>query len=149
MDYDYYMNKAVELAKKAYKKDEVPVGAIIVKDNKIIAKAYNKREGKKMATYHAEILAINKACKKLKDFRLSGTTMFVTLEPCAMCLGAIMNARIETLVFGASINKANVIASEELAGRCGLNHNLKIIKNVKNKECEQLVTSYFAEKRKH
>ena len=148
MDYEFFMKKAVALAKKAYKKDEVPVGAIIVKDNKIIAKAINKRQSKKQATFHAEILAINKACKKLKDFRLNGATMFVTLEPCAMCLGAIMNARIETLVFGASINKDNVISSEELAVRCGLNHNLKIIKNIKKDECENLISCYFAEKRK-
>ena len=148
MDYDFFMAKAIELAKKAYKKDEVPVGAIIVKDGKVIASAINRRQSKRQATFHAEILAINKACKKLKDFRLCGTTMFVTLEPCAMCLGAIMNARIDNLVFGASINKENVITSEELSKRCGLNHNLNIVKEIKKDECEALVTSYFAEKRK-
>ena len=148
MDYDFFMAQAIELAKKAYKKDEVPVGAIIVKDGKVIASAINMRQSKRQATFHAEILAINKACRKLKDFRLYGTTMFVTLEPCAMCLGAIMNARIDTLVYGASINKENVITSEELASKCGLNHNLNIIKNIKKDECEQLVTTYFAEKRK-
>ena len=148
MDYDFFMAKAIELAKKAYKKDEVPVGAIIVKDGKVIASAINRRQSKRQATFHAEILAINKACKKLKDFRLCGTTMFVTLEPCAMCLGAIMNARIDNLVFGASINKENVITSEELSKRCGLNHNLNIVKGIKKDECEALVTSYFAEKRK-
>ena len=148
MDYNFYMNEALKLAKKAYKKDEVPVGAIIVKENKILARAFNLRQSKRRATYNAEILAINKACKKLKDFRLNGATIFVTLEPCAMCLGAIMNARIETLVFGATANKENVISCSELAERCGLNHNLKIIKDVQKEECEKLITSYFAEKRK-
>jgi len=148
MDYEFFMAKALEQARKAYKKDEVPVGAIIVKDGKIIASAYNRREGKKIATYHAEILAINKACRKIKDFRLNGATIFVTLEPCAMCLGAIINARIDKLVFGASINKQNVISSYELSDRCGLNHNLDIVKDIKKDECEKLVRDYFAEKRK-
>ncbi|MBQ4541513.1 MAG: nucleoside deaminase, partial [Clostridia bacterium] len=87
-----FMKKALALAKKAYEQDEVPVGAVIVKDGKVIASAYNKRESSQDATAHAEILAIKKACKKLNDFRLLGAELYVSLEPCVMCTGAILNA---------------------------------------------------------
>ena len=147
LDYEYFMSKALLLAKKAKAKDEVPVGAVIVCGEKIIASAFNKRQNRRVATYHAEILAIEKACKKLKDFRLIDCTMFVTLEPCVMCLGAIINARIETLVFGAKINKENALSSQEIAERAGLNHNLEIVSGVRAEECSKLVSDYFAEKR--
>lgn len=96
---ELYMKKAFEESLKALKKDEVPVGCIIVKNNKIIAKAYNKKEKKKNATNHAEILCINKACKKMKDWRLDGCIMYVTLEPCMMCQGAINESRISKVFF--------------------------------------------------
>ncbi|MBQ7452721.1 MAG: tRNA adenosine(34) deaminase TadA [Clostridia bacterium] len=146
-DYEFYMDKALELAKKARAKDEVPVGAVIVRDGKIIASAFNKRQNRRVATYHAEILAIEKACKKVKDFRLNGCTIFVTLEPCVMCMGAIINARIETLVFGAGINKDNTLSSKEIAERAGLNHNLKIVSGIRAKKCSMLVSEYFSQKR--
>ena len=101
------MQEALKLAEKAYKKDEVPVGAIIVSNGKIIAKAFNTREKSKDATNHAEIVAIKRACKKLRDFRLLDAEMYVTLEPCMMCLGAILNARLKKVYFGASSNKEN------------------------------------------
>jgi tRNA(adenine34) deaminase len=108
---DKFMKAAIKEAKKAYKKGDVPVGAIIVKDSKIIARAYNKREEKKDATYHAEILAIRKACKYLKDWRLNECTMYVTLEPCSMCRGAIEQSRIDKVVYGAkNTNDADVNA---------------------------------------
>ena len=141
------MKKALTLAKRAYRKDEVPVGALIVKDGKIVASAYNLREHKKDATAHAEILAIKKACKKIKDFRLTGCDMFVTLEPCLMCMGAILNSRIENLYFGASANKQGAIGCEELVARAELNHKTKIIGGICKEECSKLVSDYFKQKR--
>lgn len=96
-----YMKIALEQAEIAYKNNDVPVGAIIVKNNQIIAKAYNKKEETKDVTDHAEIIAIKKACKQLNDWRLNGCTMYVTLEPCQMCMGAIRQARIDKVVYGA------------------------------------------------
>lgn len=142
------MAEAIELAKKAFKKDEVPVGAIIVKGGKVIAKAFNLRQTKRQATFHAEILAIQKACNKLKDFRLNGCEMFVTLEPCVMCVGAILNARLDRVVFGASINKEGAIKSGDLAKVAMLNSNTVFVGGIKQDECSKLVKQYFAEKRK-
>lgn len=141
------MREAILLAQKARKKDEVPVGAVIVKDGKIISRAYNKREKSKDATSHAEILAIRKACRKLKDFRLIDCDIYVTLEPCLMCLGAIENARLNNLYFGAYNNKNDAIKTEELVKVAGLNHNLKVQGGILQEECSNLVSSYFKEKR--
>ena len=96
-----YMKSAINQALKAKELDEVPIGAVIVLDGKIIAKAHNLMEKTQLATAHAEVLAINKACKKLKSWRLDGAEMYVTIEPCAMCAGAIVNARIKKVYFGA------------------------------------------------
>ena len=104
-----FINEAYKQALKALKKDEVPVGAVIVKDNKIIARAYNKKEKPNGPLGHCEMIAIKKACKKLNTWRLIGCEMYVTLEPCMMCLGAILNARLKKVYFGASSNKENVI----------------------------------------
>lgn len=142
-----YMREALALAIKAKNKDEVPVGAVIVKNDKIIAKGYNTRESDRDASAHAEINAIKKACKKVKDFRLIGCDIYVTLEPCMMCLGAIMNARIDNLYFGAFNNKEEVLSSAELAKHAGLNHNINIVGGVLEKECGHLVTTYFKDKR--
>ena len=95
------MKKALCLAQKAFLKDEVPVGAVIVKENKIIGEGYNKREELQDALAHAEIVAINEACRNLGSWRLEGCTMYVTLEPCPMCTGAIINSRIDTVIYGA------------------------------------------------
>ena len=97
-----FMEKATELGYKAYSKEEIPIGAVIVKDNKIISSAYNNREKTQIATHHAEILAIEKACKKLKSWRLDGCDLYVTLEPCPMCAGAIMNARIKNVYYAVA-----------------------------------------------
>lgn len=144
-----FMKKALVLAKKAYDSDEVPVGAVIVKDGKIIASAFNKRETSKNAVAHAEIFAIEKACKVLKDFRLLDCEMFVTLEPCLMCAGAILNARLKTVYFGAKNNKENAISFEEINQRAELNHKTKIVGGLLEEECSSLVSSYFKEKRKN
>ena len=128
-----FMKKAMSLARKAYEADEVPVGAVIVKDGEILASAFNKRESSFDATAHAEILAIRKACKKLGDFRLIGAEMYVTLEPCVMCTGAILNSRI---------------SAEELSKRSELNHKTNFFGGFLEKENSDLVSSYFKEKRK-
>ena len=143
------MNLAINQAKKALKKDEVPVGAIIVKKNKIIASAFNMREKSKDATNHAEIIAIKKACKKAKDFRLTGAEMYVTLEPCLMCLGAILNARINKVYFGAKNNKENALTNEEIIKRAELNHITEIEGGVLEEACSALITNYFKDKRKN
>jgi tRNA(adenine34) deaminase len=142
-----FMNKAIALAKKAESQDEVPVGAVIVKDDKVVSFAFNKRESKKDATAHAEILAIQKACKKLDDFRLIGCDLYVTLEPCVMCTGAILNARLENVYFGAYISNGS-ISAEELAGRAELNHKTNFVGGFKKDECSLLVSNYFKNKRK-
>ena len=110
-----YMNLALKEARKAYDKDEVPIGAVIVKDDKIIARAHNLKEKNKQACAHAEILAIQKACKKLDAWRLEDCDMYVTLEPCCMCAGAILNSRISNVYIGAMEHKF---------GCCGSAHNL-------------------------
>ncbi len=142
-----FMKKALMLAKKAYEKDEVPVGAVIVVDGKVIASAYNKRETSQDATAHAEILAIKKACKKLQDFRLIGAELYVTLEPCVMCTGAILNARIDKVYFGASITNGS-ISSSELVEKSELNHKTEIVGGFLKEECSALVSNYFKQKRK-
>lgn len=143
-----FMKMALECAKKAYGKGEVPVGAVIVKEGKVIAKAFNKREESRDATAHAEILAIKKACKKLGDFRLLDCEMFVTLEPCLMCMGAILNSRIKTLCYGASNNKENALSLDEIVSKAELNHKTQILGGILKEECSALVSSFFAEKRK-
>lgn len=141
-----YMALAINEAKKAQRRDEVPVGAIIVRDGEVIAKAYNTREQGKNALHHAEIKAIDKACKRLGGWRLVGCTMYVTLEPCPMCAGAIVNARIERVVYGAHDHKA---------GAFGTMINLtdyplfkpQIEGGVLETECAQLLTTFFKAKR--
>lgn len=143
-----FMKKALSLAKKAYALDEVPVGAVIVLDGKVIASAYNKREMSRDATAHAEILAIKKACKKLDDFRLLGAELYVTLEPCVMCTGAILNSRIEKVYYGASITNGS-ISCEELVQRAELNHKTIMEGGFLKEDCSSLVSSYFKQKRKN
>lgn len=148
MTHEEFMRIALQQAQKAYKKDEVPVGAIIVKEGKILAKAFNKREKSKDATNHAEIICIKKACKKIKDFRLLDCDIYVTLEPCLMCLGALINARVRTIYFGASINKAETIKTSEIVERAGLNHKCEVVGGILEQECGSMVSNYFKDKRK-
>jgi tRNA(adenine34) deaminase len=108
-----YLKLALKEAQKSFSKEEIPVGAIIVKDNKVIARAHNLKEQKKDPTSHAEILAIQKAAKKLKDWRLTGCTMYITLEPCAMCAGAIINARLDKIVYGSKDPKEGGACGEK------------------------------------
>lgn len=143
-----FMRKAITLAKKADAQDEVPVGAVIVLNGKVIASAYNKRENSHDATAHAEILAIKKACKKFQDFRLIGAELYVTLEPCVMCTGAILNARIDNVYYGASITNGS-ISCKELVERAELNHKTEIMGGFMQEECSSLVSNYFKQKRKN
>lgn len=145
---DLFMGKALHLARRAFDEEEVPVGAIVVFDGKIVGRAYNKRESMQSPTAHAELLAIEKAAKKLWRWRLFGCTMFVTLEPCAMCAGALVNARLERLVFGALDPKAGAVLS--LMNICSdkrLNHRLKIRPNVRATESSKLLKDFFRKRR--
>lgn len=143
---ELYMREALCEAEKAMAEDEVPVGAVIVRGGEVIARAYNTREYGKNALYHAEIKAIDEACKKLGGWRLVGCTMYVTLEPCPMCAGAIVNARVERVVFGAPDHKA---------GAFGTMLNLtdyplfkpQITGGVLSEECASILTNFFKKKR--
>lgn len=144
-----FMKQAVKQAKKAYDKLETPIGCVIVYENKIIARGYNKRNMKKNTLAHAEILAINKASKVLGDWRLEDCTMYVTLEPCPMCAGAIVQARIPRVVIGSMNPKAGCAGSVlNLLQQDGFNHQVEITKGVLAEECSGLMTSFFRELRK-
>ena len=144
-----FMKQAVKQAKKAYDKLETPIGCVIVHEDKIIARGYNKRNMKKNTLAHAEILAINKASKVLGDWRLEDCTMYVTLEPCPMCAGAIVQARIPRVVIGSMNPKAGWAGSVlNLLQQDGLNHQVEITKGVLAEECSGLMTSFFRELRK-
>ena len=145
---ELYMKKALNLAKKAGESGEVPIGAVIVYQGKIIASAYNKRNQSKDATSHAEILAIKKACKKLGDWRLDGAEMYVTLEPCPMCAGAIVNARIKKVYFGAYERKSGAVMSNyRILFGGGLNHKTDAEGGVLEDECSSLLKKFFEGKR--
>lgn len=142
------MEEALKLAQKANKKGEVPIGAVIVRNGKIISKGFNKREKTQNAIMHAEIVAIEKACKKLRSWRLDDCEIYVTLEPCLMCLGAIINSRIKKLVFGASDNKS---CTKEflLSKNNSLNHNLEIESGILEEDCAKLLKEFFKNARKN
>ena len=144
-----FKKQSVKQAKKAYDKLETPIGCVIVHEDKIIARGYNKRNMKKNTLAHAEILAINKASKVLGDWRLEDCTMYVTLEPCPMCAGAIVQARIPRVVIGSMNPKAGCAGSVlNLLQQDGLNHQVEITKGVLAEECSGLMTSFFRELRK-
>ena len=143
-----YMKEAMKQAKKAAAIEEVPIGCVIVYKDKIIARGYNKRNLKKNTLAHAEILAMNKASKVLGDWRLEECTMYVTLEPCPMCAGAIVQARIPKVVIGSMNPKAgcagsvlNVLQTE------GLNHQVEIERGVLEEECSEMLSQFFRELR--
>ena len=139
-----FMNEALKEAKKAYEKLEVPVGCVIVKDGKIIARAHNQKETKTDTTRHAEILAIQKASKKLKSWRLSGCDMYVTLEPCSMCAGAIINARIRNVFIGALDEKTGAVGSVlNLFTDYKFNHEVLFEKGILYNECSGILKDFF------
>lgn len=139
-----YMKAAIAQAKRAAAKGEVPVGAVIVRDGEIIARAYNTRETDKNALCHAEIKAIRKACKKLGGWRLTRCEMYVTLEPCPMCAGAIVNSRIVSVVYGASDKKAGAFGTLFDMNDFGLNHKPEIVGGVMEEKCAALLSDFFA-----
>lgn len=142
------MNAALKEAKKAYEKDEVPVGAVIVLNDKIIARGHNLRESTNDPTMHAEIVAIRKACKKSKSWRLEGATMYVTVEPCAMCAGTILWARIKRVIYGAKDLKGGALGTSfNLYEQPNLNHYPEICGGVLENDCAELIRTFFKKKR--
>ena len=141
------MEEALKEAQKALKKDEVPIGAVIVKNGKIVARGRNSREKSQNALKHAEIIAINKACKRLKSWRLDGCEIYVTLEPCPMCAGAIANARISKVVYGAKETTSEDNLCELILKSNRLNHKPNI-EYRENKFCKDILQDFFKNKRK-
>lgn len=143
-----YMREAVKQAKKAAAIGDVPIGCVIVFDDKIIARAYNQRNKKKTTLAHAELLAIQKASKKIGDWRLEDCTMYITLEPCQMCAGAIVQARIPKVVIGAMNPKAGCAGSVlNILQVDAFNHQVEIEKGVLEEECSQMMSEFFRELR--
>lgn len=142
-----FMREALALAAAAAERDEVPVGALIVKDGNILSAAANRREQDKMATHHAEILAIEEACRLLGGWRLPGCTLYVTLEPCPMCGGAIVNSRIGRVVFGAYDRRAGVFGGAIDFNTLPFNHHPEVTGGVLEEEAAALLSGYFKRKR--
>lgn len=138
-----FMKYALLCAKKAVRYGEVPVGAVLVKDGKIVSSGYNKRETKKNALMHAEIIAINRACKKLGGWRLSGCELYITLEPCPMCAGAIINSRIDTVYIGTSDSKSGAFGSVCDLSIMPFNHKPKILYGFLQDECSDILREFF------
>ena len=139
------MGGAIREAEKAATRGEVPIGAVIVSDGAIISRGYNLREGKQDPAAHAELIAIRKAAKKLGNWRLTGTTLYVTLEPCIMCMGAIILARIDKVVFGCYDPKGGAAGSlYDFSNDRRLNHRLALVAGVREAECAALLSGFFA-----
>ena len=146
---EIYMGEAIKQAKRAYRREETPIGCVIVYQDKIIARGYNKRNWKKNTLAHAEILAINKASKELGDWRLEDCTMYVTLEPCPMCAGAIVQARIPRVVIGSMNSKAGCAGSVlNLLKEPGFNHQAQVVTGILEEECSEMMSGFFTELRK-
>lgn len=143
-DSEKYMKEALKQAKKAYQLNEVPIGCVITYQDKIIARGYNKRNTNKNTLAHAEITAINKASKKLGDWRLEGCTLYVTLEPCQMCAGAIVQSRIQKVVIGTMNKKAGCAGSIiNLLQMKEFNHQVEIEYGILEKECSFILKDFF------
>ncbi|WP_295274208.1 tRNA adenosine(34) deaminase TadA [Veillonella sp.] len=146
---EYFMAIAMEEARKAYELGEIPIGAILVKDNTIVSRHHNRRELDHDATAHAEVLVIREACDTLKRWRLTGCTLYVTIEPCPMCAGAIINSRIDRVVYGASDYKGGAVESLfNVLSHPGLNHEPELASGVLGDECRQIMKDFFKERRK-
>ena len=143
-----YIGRTIELAKEAAEQDEVPVGALIVHRGEVIAEASNTREASKCATHHAEILAIEEACRRLGGWRLPDCTLYVSLEPCPMCAGAIVNARIDRVVYAAPDLRAGAFGSKVNLNDLDLNHKPEIVAGVCCEESRSVLSAYFRAKRK-
>lgn len=144
-----YMDIALSEAVKAYELGEIPIGAVLVVDNEIVAKGHNLREIEHDATAHAEMVVIKKSCEKLKRWRLKGGTLYVTIEPCPMCAGAIVMSRLDRLVYGSPDYKAGGVESIfNIVQNQALNHQVAVTAGVKADECSNLMKSFFKERRK-
>ncbi|MDE5729505.1 MAG: nucleoside deaminase [Clostridia bacterium] len=141
-----FMKAALKCAEKAAAEGEVPIGAVVVCDGKIVSRGYNKRTKRQIATAHAEIEAIEKACKKLKSWRIPECEIYVTLEPCPMCMGAMLNARIKKVYFGAPEAKGRSM-TEALANSNLVNHRIEVEGGVMEEECAAVLSSFFSQMR--
>lgn len=138
------MRRAMQAAKRGLKQGEVPIGAVVVYEDKVVASGYNRRAKLQLASAHAEMMAIDRACKKFHSWRLpEGCELFVTLEPCPMCMGASLNARVDKIYFGAYEQKGRSLTAE-LAEANLLNHKTEVVGGVLEEECSALLTSFFA-----
>lgn len=144
--HEYFMKQALIEANKAMENNEVPVGAVIVYENRIIARAHNQREMLNDPTAHAEMIAITQAATYLQNWRLTGTTIYVTLEPCAMCAGALVQSRVDDLVYGTVDKKAGACASVvNLVQEPRFNHRLRVIPHILADECKYMLQTFFLE----
>ena len=148
MNDEFFMDQAIELAKEAANEGEVPVGAVVVIDGRVVGRGRNRRETDKNALAHAEIEAINEACRTLGGWRLWQCDMYVTLEPCPMCTGAIINSRIKRLVYGASDSKAGSCGSVVNLFSLPYNHKPEVVSGLKQEECAALLSDFFKRLRK-
>jgi tRNA(adenine34) deaminase len=145
---EYWMSRALEMAQQAKHIGEIPVGVVIISDGQIVSEAFNEKEQNADATAHAEILAIQRASKRMGRWRLHGCTMYVTLEPCLMCLGAIISARLDRLVYGALDKKAGAVESTyNLSETNHFNHYPKLASGVLSQECSHIIKNFFEELR--
>ncbi len=148
MDDNFFMGYALAEAKQAFELGEVPIGAVLVMDEQIIASAHNMRETWQDATAHAEIIVIQQACRKLNRWRLTGATLYVTIEPCPMCAGALIMSRVDCLVYGSSDYKAGAIESIfNIGHNKALNHQLTIRSGIRADECAGIMKEFFRQRR--
>lgn len=144
MNHEYYMSLALEEARKAYDKGEVPIGAVLVVDGKVISRAHNDREESQQAINHAEILVIKEACEKIGFWRLDNSYLYSTIEPCMMCSGAIVQARVENVIFGARDPKNGCCGSKMNIAASGIfNHDANIISGILEEECSAIMKDFF------
>ena len=147
MNDEYYMNIALKEAEKAYKKNEIPVGCVIVKDNNIIAKGHYLKESKQNTIKHAEMIAIEKASNKLNNWRLLGTTIYITMLPCPMCASAINQSRISKVVYGTVPDNVNYDLINQILNDKKYGLPVKVVDNVLNEKCTEIVKKFFQKKR--
>jgi len=148
-DHYYWMQRALSEARKAEDKDEVPIGCVIVRQSRIISRGHNLRESSQDPSAHAEMLAIRKAARKLGSWRLLDTTLYVTLEPCTMCMGAIILSRIPQVVFGCYDPKGGAAGSVyNLSNNSQLNHSIELIPRIMEQECSEILSNFFSMLRK-
>ncbi len=150
MNDDYYMGLALDEARKAYEIGEIPIGAVLVMNDEVVAKGHNMREIWHDATAHAEMIVIRESCQKLKRWRLTGATLYVTIEPCPMCAGALVLSRVDRLVYGSSDYKAGAVESIfNIVQNDALNHSMVVASGVRSDECAEIMRDFFRSRRKN